>query len=82
MRTGWPRRCWAPSTGAAAGSTGWRPGRLAELERRLSAKGCRKINLLIEPDNQAVTGFYRRHGYAEDELIFMEKWLLQLCASE
>jgi ribosomal protein S18 acetylase RimI-like enzyme len=55
---------------------------LAELERRLSAKGCRKVNLLIEPDNQAVTGFYRQHGYAEDELIFMEKWLLQLRAIE
>jgi ribosomal protein S18 acetylase RimI-like enzyme len=55
---------------------------LAELERRLAAKGCRKINLLIEPDNQAVSSFYRLRGYAEDELIFMEKWLLQQCATE
>lgn len=55
---------------------------LAELERRLAAKGRRKINLLIEPDNQTVSGFYRLRGYAEDELIFMEKWLLQLCAIE
>jgi GNAT superfamily N-acetyltransferase len=63
---------------------GYRPGRrgqghasavLAELERRLAAKGCRKVNLLIEPDNDAVTGFYRQHGYTEDQLIFMEKWL-------
>jgi hypothetical protein len=22
-----------------------------------------------------VTGFYRRYGYTEDQLIFMEKWL-------
>jgi len=48
---------------------------LAELERRLAAQGCRKVNLLIEPDNERVTGFYRRHGYTEDQLIFMEKWL-------
>jgi ribosomal protein S18 acetylase RimI-like enzyme len=76
--------------GAFDGRRGWvnrlatRPGRrghghasavLAELERRLAVKGCRKVNLLIELDNQQVTGFYRRHGYAEDQLIFMEKWL-------
>jgi phosphoglycolate phosphatase-like HAD superfamily hydrolase/GNAT superfamily N-acetyltransferase len=48
---------------------------LAELEHQLRLKGCRKVNLLVEPDNQQVTGFYRRNGYAEDELIFMEKWL-------
>jgi ribosomal protein S18 acetylase RimI-like enzyme len=48
---------------------------LAELERRLSAQGCRKVNLLIELDNERVTGFYRRHGYTEDQLIFMQKWL-------
>jgi ribosomal protein S18 acetylase RimI-like enzyme len=48
---------------------------LAELERRLLAKGCAKINLLIEPHNAAVASFYSRHGYQSDELIFMEKWL-------
>jgi ribosomal protein S18 acetylase RimI-like enzyme len=48
---------------------------LAELELCLAAKGCRKVNLLVEPDNEQVTGFYRRYGYAEDQLNFMEKWL-------
>jgi GNAT superfamily N-acetyltransferase len=48
---------------------------LAELERRLLALGCPKVNLLIEPDNAGVTGFYARHGYQPDELLFMEKWL-------
>jgi ribosomal protein S18 acetylase RimI-like enzyme len=48
---------------------------LAELELRLGAKGCRKVNLLIERENQPVAGFYRRHGYTEHQLIFMEKWL-------
>ena len=76
--------------GTFDGRRGWvnrlatRPGRrgqghasavLAELERRLSAKGCRKVNLLIEPGNKPVAGFYRERGYTEDRLIFMEKWL-------
>jgi hypothetical protein len=29
----------------------------------------------IEPGGEPVTGFYRQHGYTEDQLIFMEKWL-------
>jgi uncharacterized protein len=48
---------------------------LAELERRLLALGCRKVNLLIERDNAAVNGFYARLGYQRDDLLFMEKWL-------
>ncbi len=48
---------------------------LAELERRLTALGCRKVNLLIEPDNSPATGFYARQGYRPDDLIFMEKHL-------
>jgi uncharacterized protein len=48
---------------------------LAELERRLIAARCPKVNLLIEPDNAAVAGFYARLGYHRDELVFMEKWL-------
>jgi uncharacterized protein len=49
---------------------------LTELERRLLALGCPKVNLLIEPDNTAVAGFYARFGYRPDELLFMEKWLV------
>jgi GNAT superfamily N-acetyltransferase len=49
---------------------------LAELERRLRAVGGPKVNLLIEPDNAAVAGFYPRLGYRSDELLFMEKWLV------
>ncbi|HEX4215408.1 MAG TPA: GNAT family N-acetyltransferase [Candidatus Dormibacteraeota bacterium] len=72
------------------GRRGWiqrlatRPGRrgqgvgtrlLEEVERRLEDMGCRKVNLLIEPDNDGVAAFYERSGYARDDLIFMEKWL-------
>jgi GNAT superfamily N-acetyltransferase len=49
---------------------------LAELERRLLALGCPKVNLLIELDNDGVVGFYARYGYRSDELLFMEKWLV------
>jgi ribosomal protein S18 acetylase RimI-like enzyme len=45
------------------------------VEERLKAKGCEKVNLLIEPANASVQGFYDRLGYARDDLIFMEKWL-------
>ena len=48
---------------------------LAELESRLYAKGCIKINLLVERGNASVRDFYTKRGYAVDELIFMEKWL-------
>ena len=74
--------------GAYDGRRGWvnrlatRPDRrrqglarqlMALLEQALSSKGCRKVNLLIEPDNDRVVGFYRAVGYHRDELIFMEK---------
>lgn len=48
---------------------------LDALETWLREKGCAKINLLIEMDNQKVQPFYERVGYVRDDLIFMEKWL-------
>jgi ribosomal protein S18 acetylase RimI-like enzyme len=48
---------------------------LAELEARLHRKGCRKVNLLIEPTNAEVQHFYERYNFKRAELIFMEKWL-------
>jgi ribosomal protein S18 acetylase RimI-like enzyme len=48
---------------------------MAEVERRLVAIGCDKVNLLIEPDNASVQAYYARLGYRADPLIFMEKWL-------
>ena len=41
-------------------------GRLVcEVEERLRAKGCRKVNLLVLRDNQAARSLYRRLGYGE-----------------
>ncbi len=48
---------------------------LAELERRLRAKGCPKVNLHVEPENRRVVEFYVRRGYRERELVFLEKWI-------
>lgn len=56
-------------------ASGFGASLLAELESRLRKKGCIKVNLLVDPENSGVTGFYARRGYASDELIFMEKWL-------
>jgi len=71
-RRGWVNRL---ATRADLRGQGHASAVLAQLELRLRAKGCRKVNLLVEPDNEQVTSFYRRCGYAEDQLIFMEKWL-------
>ncbi len=46
-----------------------------EVERRLRARGCRKVNLLIEPDNAGVQQVYQALGYEHDGLVFMERWL-------
>lgn len=72
-RRGWVNRL---ATRPDHRGQGYATAILAELERRLAARACRKVNLLIEPANQAVTRFYRQRGYSEDDLIFMEKWLL------
>jgi len=48
---------------------------VSQVEARLKTKGCEKVNLLIEPINARVQGFYERLGYSRDDLIFMEKWL-------
>jgi ribosomal protein S18 acetylase RimI-like enzyme len=50
---------------------------VTEVEKRLKVKGCEKVNLLIDPDNSGVQVFYEQLGYSRDDLIFMEKWLVE-----
>jgi ribosomal protein S18 acetylase RimI-like enzyme len=38
---------------------------IAEVERRLRAKGCLKVNLLVHRDNEQARRLYRDLGYAE-----------------
>ncbi|GIW33489.1 GNAT family acetyltransferase [Meiothermus sp.] len=54
---------------------GWGKRMMEELEARLRAKGCQKLNLLVEPSYSGAQDFFERLGYRRDELIFMEKWL-------
>ena len=70
---GWVHRL---ATSPAWRSRGVASALLAELERRLLARGCPKVNLLIEADNDGVASFYAARGYRWDELVFMEKWLV------
>ena len=71
-RRGWLNRL---ATHPDARGEGVAGALVTALETALVAKGCRKLNLLIEPDNAGVVSFYRQRGYAVDELIFMEKHL-------
>ncbi len=48
---------------------------MAELEERLAAIGCPKINLLVERGNAEVVSFYEALGYQTDDVIFMGKYL-------
>jgi len=48
---------------------------MTELEDRLRAKGCPKVNLHVTLRNRDVARFYELIGYARSDLIFMEKWL-------
>jgi ribosomal protein S18 acetylase RimI-like enzyme len=48
---------------------------MQEVEARLRAEGCVKVNLLVAGSNAGVQSFYRQLGYENDDVIFMEKWL-------
>ncbi len=49
---------------------------MSEVEARLVAVGCPKLNLQVRSDNAAVMGFYRGLGYGEDQVISMGKRLI------
>lgn len=71
------RRGWVQHLAIAPDFQGQQLGSqlVQELERRLQAKGCEKVNLLVRPDNASVQKFYQQLGFRRDELIYMEKWL-------
>lgn len=48
---------------------------VAEAERLLQKAGCPKINLQIRTSNEGVIEFYRRLGYAVDDVVSMGKRL-------
>jgi GNAT superfamily N-acetyltransferase len=48
---------------------------MAEAERLLREAGCPKINLQVRTTNQKVIDFYRRLGYAPDDVVSLGKRL-------
>jgi ribosomal protein S18 acetylase RimI-like enzyme len=46
-----------------------------EAERRLRELGCAKVNLQIRTSNEATAEFYRRIGYAVDDVVSMGRRL-------
>ena len=46
-----------------------------EAERRLRELGCAKVNLQIRTSNEAAAEFYRRIGYAVDDVVSMGRRL-------
>ena len=83
--------------GAFDGRRGWvnrlatRPDRRGEgvagelmdrLEEALRAKGCSKVNLLVQRSNADVLEFYARRGYVADDVVFIGKRLSEHPAPE
>jgi ribosomal protein S18 acetylase RimI-like enzyme len=71
------RRAWVYHLAVLPAMQGCGTGRMLmdELERRLRVLGATKLNLLVEPGNAGVSAFYRRLGYAPDDLLLMTKLL-------
>lgn len=49
---------------------------MADLEEKLVARGCPKINLQIRSNNKKVIAFYESIGYSIDEVVSMGKRLI------
>ena len=51
---------------------------MKEVERRLRAKGCPKINLQVRATNDGVIRFYQSLGYSDDNVIGLGKGLQKM----
>jgi len=49
---------------------------MAEVERRLLALGCPKLNLMVRHDNRPAIGFYERIAYDEQAVVVLGKRLV------
>ena len=50
---------------------------MQEVERRLIERGCPKLNLQIRSSNVGVIDFYRKLGYAQDDVVSLGRRLIQ-----
>ena len=49
---------------------------MREAERLLVERGCPKVNLLVRSSNAGVVEFYRRLGYAQDDVVSLGRRLI------
>jgi ribosomal protein S18 acetylase RimI-like enzyme len=72
-------RAWVYYFGVAPSAQRSGVGRalMAEVERRVAALGCPKINLQVRTGNDTAIEFYRAVGFAEDAVRSMGKRLVQ-----
>lgn len=49
---------------------------MREAERLLIERGCPKLNLLVRSSNAEALGFYRRLGYAQDDVVSLGRRLI------
>ncbi len=49
---------------------------MREVERLLRERGCPKLNLQVRAANAAAAAFYRKLGYAQDDLLSLGKRLI------
>ena len=49
---------------------------MREVEKRLLARGCPKLNVQVRATNSEALQFYRRLGYAQDEAVALGKRLI------
>jgi ribosomal protein S18 acetylase RimI-like enzyme len=72
-------RGWVYYFGVAEGARRTGVGRalMAEVERRVGALRCPKINLQVRTGNDGAVEFYRAIGFAEDAVRSMGKRLVQ-----
>jgi ribosomal protein S18 acetylase RimI-like enzyme len=71
------RRAWANRLATRPDRRGQGLARelMRRLEESLRAKGCLKLNLLVQNSNAEVIGFYRSMGYVPDDVTFLGKRL-------
>ena len=49
---------------------------MLRVEQLLAERGCPKVNLMVRSSNEDVVAFYRRLGYAPDDVVALGKRLI------
>ncbi|WP_114193227.1 GNAT family acetyltransferase [Edaphovirga cremea] len=50
---------------------------ISRLEKKLIARGCPKINIMVREDNDAILGMYEKLGYEIQDIISLGKRLIE-----